>query len=239
MDLNKLQLLLVEDDIDLASAVIDYFELEDIHCEHASNGISGLNLIKNNHYDAIILDLNLPKMNGLEVCETLREQGIDVPILMLTAKDTLDDKLIGFAKGADDYLVKPFAMQELIVRIQVLSRRRSGQITRLQVCGFELDTQQQTIDFQSERLKLSPTAYKILETLMRASPNPVSRDKLMQSVWGENHPDSNSLKVHMFNLRKALDSNASMESNDAQTKPSHVIQTLVGRGFVLKAAQTK
>jgi len=236
MDLDKLQLLLVEDDIDLASAVIDYLELEDIHCEHASNGLSGLNLIKNNHYDAVILDLNLPKMNGLEVCEMLRAQGIDVPILMLTAKDTLDDKLIGFAKGADDYLVKPFAMQELIVRIQVLSRRRSGQITKLSVCGLTLDTQQQSITLQGAPLKLSPTAFKILETLMRASPNPVSRDKLMQNVWGEDHPDSNSLKVHMFNLRKVLDKNASQNSaaETATDKPSHLIQTLVGRGFVLK-----
>jgi len=234
MDLDKLQLLLVEDDIDLASAVIDYLELEDIQCEHASNGLSGLNLIKSHSYDAVILDLNLPKMNGLEVCETLRAQGIDVPILMLTAKDTLDEKLIGFAKGADDYLIKPFAMQELIVRIQVLSRRRSGQITKLSVCGFTLDTQQQIISRQGSPLKLSPTAFKILETLMRASPNPVSRDKLMQSVWGEDHPDSNSLKVHMFNLRKMLDNSANDDPNDA--KPSHLIQTLVGRGFVLKEA---
>jgi len=233
MDLDKLQLLMVEDDIDLATAVIDYLELEDIHCEHASNGLSGLNLIKSNHYDAVILDLNLPKMNGLEVCETLRAQGVDVPILMLTAKDTLDDKLVGFAKGADDYLVKPFAMQELIVRIQVLARRRSGQVTKLKVCGFELDTQQQVITRQGTPLKLSPTAFKILETLMRDSPNPVSRERLMQSVWGDEHPDSNSLKVHMFNLRKTLDNNCTTAD-----KPSHLIQTLVGRGFVLSSSAT-
>jgi len=237
MDLDKLQLLLVEDDIDLAAAVIDYLELEDSHCEHASNGLSGLNLMKNNQYDAVVLDLNLPKMNGLEVCETLRAQGIDVPIIMLTAKDTLDDKLAGFAKGADDYLVKPFAMEELIVRIQVLSRRRSGQVTKLNVCGLTLDTQQQSITLQGAPLKLSPTAFKILETLMRASPNPVSREKLMQSVWGEEHPDSNSLKVHMFNLRKLLDNSVKDDVNDV--KPSHLIQTLVGRGFVLKEVATQ
>jgi len=235
MDLNKLQLLLVEDDIDLATAVIDYLDLEDIHCEHASNGLSGLQLIKSNHYDAVILDLNLPKMNGLEVCDTLRAQGIDVPIVMLTAKDTLDDKLMGFAKGADDYLVKPFAMQELIVRIKVLSRRRSGQVTKLNVCGFELDTQQQVISLNNCPLKLSPTAFKILETLMRASPNPVSRDKLMQSVWGEDHPDSNSLKVHLYNLRKTIDAHT---SDNPSEKPSQLIQTLLGRGFVLKESNT-
>jgi len=141
MGLNKLQLLLVEDDIDLATAIIDYLELEDIHCDHAANGVSGFSLIQNNKYDAIILDLNLPKMSGLKVCEAMRSEGIDTPVLMLTARDTLEDKLAGFAKGADDYLIKPFAMEELIVRTQVLSRRRSGQINKLIVADLELNAE--------------------------------------------------------------------------------------------------
>ena len=219
-----MQLLLVEDDIDLATAIVDYFELEDIACDHAANGLSGFNLIKSNPYDVVILDLNLPKMNGLEVCEQLRAQAIDVPILMLTAKDTLDDKLLGFEKGADDYLVKPFAMKEMIARIQVLSRRRSGQVTTLKVCGLELNTQEQTIMYNSAPLKLSPIGFKILEALMRASPNPISRKKLIQHVWGDDQPDSNSLKVHMYNLRKAVNIN----------DQNKLIHTLVGHGFVLK-----
>ena len=236
MDLDKLQLLLVEDDIDLATAVIDYFELENIHCEHASNGLSGFNLIKANHYDVVILDLNMPKMNGLEVCEKLRDLGVDVPILMLTAKDTLDDKLIGFSKGADDYLIKPFAMEELIVRVQVLSKRRSGQITKLSVCGLTLDTKQKTITRDSVSLKLSPIGLKILEILMRASPDPVSREDLMQQVWGDEQPDSNSLKVHMFNLRKAVDGHADKTNNSDSNANinSKLIHTIVGHGFVLK-----
>jgi DNA-binding response OmpR family regulator len=233
MDLDKLQLLLVEDDIDLATAVIDYFELENIHCEHAANGLSGFNLIKSNHYDVIILDLNMPKMNGLEVSEKLRDLGIDVPIIMLTAKDTLDDKLIGFSKGADDYLVKPFAMEELIVRVQVLSRRRSGQMTKLSACDLTLDSKQKSIERGSKTLKLSPISYKILETLMRAYPNPVSRENLIQSVWGDEQPDSNSLKVHMFNLRKAIDDAGSNDVDNIKNK-SQLIHTIVGHGFVLK-----
>jgi DNA-binding response OmpR family regulator len=229
MDLEKLQLLLVEDDIDLATAVIDYFDLEKIQCDHAANGLSGFNLIKTNHYDVVILDLNLPKMNGLEVCEKLRTQGIDTPILMLTAKDTLDDKLQGFAKGTDDYLVKPFAMEELIVRVKVLSQRRSGQVKKMMVCGLSLDTQQQVILRADVPLKLSPISFKILETLMLASPHPVSREKLMQNVWGDQQPDSNSLKVHMFNLRKTV------EGVPAKQK---LIHTLVGHGFVLKDEST-
>ncbi|GLS91030.1 DNA-binding response regulator [Psychromonas marina] len=239
MDLDKLQLLLVEDDIDLANAVIDYLALEDMTCDHAANGLSGLNLIKTNHYDVVILDLNLPKISGLEVCETLRTEGYDIPILMLTAKDTLDDKLMGFKKGADDYLVKPFAMQELIVRTQVLSSRRSGQVTKLSVCDLTLDTQQQIITRDNKALKLSPTGYKILETLMRASPNPVSRDKLIQAVWGELQPDSNSLKVHMFNLRKELDKNVNHAQQQVdQRRPLGIIHTLSGRGFAFKVEQS-
>jgi len=226
MGLDKLQLLLVEDDLDLATAIIDYFELENIPCDHAANGLSGFNLIKCNHYDAVILDLNMPKMNGLEVSEKLRELGIDVPILMLTAKDTLDDKLLGFEKGADDYLVKPFAMEELIVRVQVLSRRRSGQITTLKAGNLVLDSKQKTITYADTPLKLSPIGFKILEILMRTYPNPVSREDLIQNVWGDDQPDSNSLKVHLFNLRKAI------ENHTPQHKK--LIQTLVGYGFVLK-----
>ena len=176
MESEHLQLLLVEDDLDLATAIMDYFALEGIECDHAANGLAGFNLIKQNPYDAVILDLNLPRMSGLQVCEQLRAQGIDVPILMLTARDTLDDKLTGFSVGADDYLIKPFAMEELIVRAQVLSRRRSGQVNKLTVRDLELDLKQQQASRNGETLKLSPIGFRILEALMRESPNPISRE---------------------------------------------------------------
>ncbi|MDR9826802.1 response regulator transcription factor [Vibrio sp. FNV 38] len=224
MNEENLQLLLVEDDLDLATAVIDYFELESISCDHAANGLAGLNLIKQHRYDAVILDLNLPKMDGLEVCAHLREQGIDVPVLMLTARDTLDDKLKGFSSGADDYLVKPFALEELMARIMVLSRRRSGEVNKLKVDSLELDINAQSVTRDGSSLKLSPTGIKILTALMRETPNVITREKLMQTVWGDEQPDSNSLKVHMFNLRKAVDS-------DPHTK---LIHTISGKGFALR-----
>ncbi|MEZ9237431.1 MULTISPECIES: response regulator transcription factor [Shewanella] len=228
---DHLQLLLVEDDIDLATAIIDYLELEDIQCDHAANGAVGVNLIETNQYDVVVLDLNLPKMNGLEVCERIRAQGIDVPVLMLTARDTLDDKLVGFSKGADDYLIKPFAMEELIVRSQVLSRRRSGEVSKLMVADLALDLHSKTVTRKQQPLKLSPTATKILECLLRESPKVVSREKLMQSVWGDEQPDSNSLKVHMFNLRKAVDGNCE--------EAHKLIHTITGQGFVLKVESEK
>ncbi|ANW25514.1 two-component system response regulator [Vibrio coralliilyticus] len=227
--MDNLQLLLVEDDLDLAKAIVDYLALEDIQCDHAANGLSGLNLIEQGYYDAVILDLNLPKMNGLEVCARLRQQGIDVPVLMLTARDTLDDTLTGFSNGADDYLVKPFAMEELIVRAKVLSRRRSGQMGKLCVEGLEVDLNSHTATRDGVVLKVSPIGFKLLETLLRESPKSVSRERLIQSVWGDEQPDSNSLKVHMFNLRKVVDSDFDIK----------LIHTIVGRGFALKKAVSR
>ncbi|UGA56557.1 response regulator transcription factor [Vibrio sp. DW001] len=222
-----LNLLLVEDDIDLATAVIDYLELEGIQCDHAANGVIGLNLIERNDYHAIILDLNLPLMHGLAVCESMRSKGIDTPVLMLTAMDSLDDKLAGFAKGTDDYLIKPFAMEELIVRARTLARRRSGQATLLSVAGIKLDVEKKTVYREGRELKLSPTAIKILELLLRNSPNPVSRTTITQVIWGDEQPESNSLKVHIFNLRKQLNS----------AGDNTLIHTIPGFGFSIEETE--
>ncbi|BBN81702.1 DNA-binding response regulator [Pseudoalteromonas sp. A25] len=224
MEHNKITALLVEDDRDLAAAIVDYFALEKIFCDHASDGALAINLIQRHTFDVIILDLNLPRVSGLQVCENIRNKGIDTPILMLTAKDTLDDKLIGFEKGADDYLVKPFAMEELVVRSQVLAKRKSGQIARLKVSDLELDIKQQEVYRGGKLLSLSPIGTKILEVLMRESPNVVSRKKLIQSVWADDPPDSNSLKVHMFHLRKQVDTEYDVK----------LIHTVMAKGFAVK-----
>lgn len=112
--------LLIEDDRDLAEAISDYMELDGFEFDFAYNGAAGLNLALTNQYDIILTDINMPKMDGIDVCQSLREQGVSTPVLMLTARDTLDDKVTGFAAGSDDYLVKPFAMEELKIRLQAL-----------------------------------------------------------------------------------------------------------------------
>lgn len=124
-------LLLVEDDMDLAGNILDYLALDNFVCDHASNGVAALNLIQTNTYAVVILDINLPRQSGLSVCQTLRQRGDVTPVIMLTARDQLDDKLTGFAAGADDYLVKPFAMAELSARLQALAGRRSNQAQKL------------------------------------------------------------------------------------------------------------
>lgn len=221
-----LNLLLVEDDLDLAATIVDYFEIESIQCDHAANGLAGLSFIKQNAYQALIIDINLPKMDGLTLCNTIRQQGIDTPVLMLTARDSLDNKIEGFQSGADDYLIKPFAMAELIIRIQTLAKRRSGQVKKLSLADLEIDLSKKQAYRHKVPLKLSPTAFRILDILLRASPEPVSRVEIMQAIWGDNQPDSNSLKVHIHHLRKQL---------DGQYLPK-LLQTVPGHGFALRAS---
>lgn len=203
-----IKLLLVEDDFDLAGNVMDYLELEDMMCDHASNGVAALNFLSQQQYQVVVLDINLPKLDGLQVCAKAREQGNDTPIIMLTARDQLSDKVAGFEQGADDYLVKPFAMEELVMRVKALSKRRSGQVMQLSTGPLTLDINQKVAKLNSAPLKCSPTGFIILEMLMRAYPNPVSRERLIDTVWGEESPDSNSLKVHIHHLRKALNTNS-------------------------------
>lgn len=223
-----LKILLVEDDLDLALTLVQFLELEGMVCDHASNGIAGLKFIEDYRYDVVLLDINMPRLDGLSVCQQLRDKGNDIPVLMLTARDQLSQKVEGFKAGSDDYLVKPFELEELIVRIEALSRRRSGQVQKLTCADLEMNLTSREVIRAGVQIKLSPILWKLLECLMRAAQTPVSRDALMDFVWGEEHPDSNSLKVHIFNLRKAVD----------QPFARPLIHTVSGVGFVLKEQGT-
>lgn len=220
----SISVLLVEDDLDLAATVVDYFELEGITCDHASNGVQGLSFIESNSYQVIILDLNLPRLDGISVCQRVRENSNDTPIIMLTARDSLNDKVIGFDAGTDDYLVKPFEIEELLVRVIALSKRRSGQVATLNLGKLTLNLQSKEANFASSALKLTPITFKLLEKLMREANTPVARKALLQAVWGDEHPDSNSLKVHIHHLRKQLE----------KVNANIALDTEAGFGFVLK-----
>ena len=200
-----IQVLLIEDDITLATTISAYLELESIDCDFAANGKVGLELALTNAYQTILLDINLPAMNGLEICEALRQKGIDVPILMLTARDTLEDKLSGFNVGTDDYLVKPFQMKELVARIRSLAHRRSSQAKKLRLADLELDLLQKTVKRGGQVLDLTPTGWIILTTLMHSTPNVVSRDELEHAIWRDDVPDTDLLKVHLYRLRQQVD----------------------------------
>ena len=201
-------LLLVEDHSDIAEMLCSYFEGRGFSVDFAADGLTGLHLAVENQYDALVLDINLPGIDGLSICEKLRCDIKDnTPIIMLTARDTLDDKITGLQTGADDYLVKPFAIAELEARLLSLIRRNRGEVTRslLSVGDLHIDTSTMLVQRQGETLNLTPTGFKILATLMQASPAVVSRQELERRVWGDILPDSDTLRSHMYNLRKVVD----------------------------------
>ena len=200
--------LLIEDHADIAEMVGAYLENREYIIDYAADGITGLHLAVSNQYDAIILDLMLPGMDGLEVCQKIRDDAkSDVPIIMLTARDTLEDKISGLDRGADDYLIKPFAIQELEARLRSLIRRYSGDIKKevLSVGELSIDTSTLKVQRGDKELAITPIGLKILSVLMRASPAVVSRRELERQVWGDILPDSDTLRSHLYNLRKIVD----------------------------------
>ena len=224
-----LLVLLVEDDFDLAETIVQYLELEGIECDHATNGQNGLKLARENHYQVLLLDIMLPRLDGLGLCDALRKEGIDTPVLMLTARDTLADKLAGFEAGTDDYLVKPFDMDELVARIHALAWRRSGQVKLLTVGDLAMDLDRRAVSRAGRPLNLRPSGWILLETLMRAHPRTVHRRELEQALWPDEPPDSNSLKVHLHHLRQQVD-----KSFDCP-----IIETIPGHGFALRADKAR
>lgn len=202
-----MRILVIEDNRDIAANLGDYLDDRGHTVDFAADGITGLHLAIVNDYDAIVLDLSLPGMDGLEVCRKLRSEARkQTPVLMLTARDALEQKLAGFESGADDYLVKPFALQEVEARLSVLLRRGKGpgpRVLKVSELEFNLDTLE--VVREGRKVNLNPTALKILQSLMEASPAVVTRQDLETRVWGEELPDSDSLRVHIHGLRAALD----------------------------------
>lgn len=207
MDEQVLRVLIIEDNRDIAANLGDFLTDRGHVVDYAFDGVTGLHLAVVNDFDAIVLDLALPGMDGLEVCRKLREDGRkETPVLMLTARDQLDDKLSGFESGADDYLVKPFELREVEARLKVVARR--GQRIRpreLKVADLHYNLETLTVSRAGQAIALNPTGLRLLEKLMTASPAVVTRRELEFHVWGEELPDSDSLRVHIHTLRAAID----------------------------------
>jgi len=230
-----MRILLVEDHQDIAENISDYFEAHGDHVEHVSNGVAGLQLARSQPYDVIVLDLMLPGMDGISLCRNLREEShIHTPILMLTAKDMLSDKAAGFEAGADDYLIKPFSLLELGLRLRALARRPAA-ITHQRNDGphyiiiadlkFDLDTLE--AERAQQAVKLNPTTRRLLAILMQNSHRVVTREELEQSVWGSDVPAGDVLRAHMHALRGAID-------KGFETKLLHTVH---GTGYRLYVAE--
>ncbi|MBW0296282.1 MULTISPECIES: response regulator transcription factor [Shewanella] len=196
--------LLVEDNRLLSNNIIQYLELSGIECDYAFNLAQAEILISQQQFDAIILDLNLPDGDGIEACESWKAQCIPSPVIMLTARSSLNDRLSGFAVGADDYLVKPFAMEELVARLKVVAQRRPAP-QRLAIGDLEIDFANHMVYRQGQLLVLSKTGWQILALLARRSPETVSREEIERMLWPDCAPDSDSLRSHIHLLRRVID----------------------------------
>ncbi len=208
MEQRRLRALIVEDNQDITANLYAFLEPLGYELDCAATGTAGLELAAGGTFDVIVLDIMLPGMDGLAVCHALRTRyTVATPILMLTARDTVADRVTGLDAGADDYLIKPFSMKELDARLRALVRRAQGRQTLsvLRWGDIELDPAAHSASRSGTPLKLSPTGFTILETLLRAAPRIVSRAELEREIWGDAPPDSDALRTHIHELRQKLD----------------------------------
>jgi two-component system OmpR family response regulator len=205
-----MKVLLVEDDRAVADFIVSELAQAGHACNHCADGDSGLDAARAEHYDVLVVDRMLPRLDGLALLRTLRQEGDHTPVLILSALGDVDDRIQGLHCGADDYLVKPFAMAELLARLQILCRRRSQSgsevPTRLQVADLEMDLLSQEVRRRGEVVTLQPREYKLLEYLMRNAGQVVTRAMLLEHVWGYHFdPQTNVIDVHVSRLRQKID----------------------------------
>jgi len=204
-----MRLLLVEDEKRMAQALCEILRLEKYEVDHYANGLDGLAAVESGIYDLVILDVMLPGMNGYEIAKAVRSKGIKTPILMLTAKAELDDKVTGLDSGADDYLTKPFMTKELLARLRALGRRVLGTADGVLAFGdIALDTATLTLSCvrNGQSVRLSEKEYHILEYFIANSGQVLTREQFAVKIWGfESEAEYNNVEVYMSFTRKKLD----------------------------------
>ena len=199
--------LIVEDNRGICENIAAYLEKHHYILDFAYDGISAMHLALTHPFDVIVLDLMLPGMDGLSFCQRLRADAkLETPVLMLTARDTLDDKLEGFKAGADDYLIKPFALQELHARLQALCKRHHRNTDNLlTVADLTMNRSTLQVHRAGRRIELHPAGIKLLQRLMEAAPSVVVREELETLLWADEPPDGDALRSHLYKLRQAVD----------------------------------
>lgn len=219
------RVLLIEDNQAIAEQLCDFLELHHFQVDYAFNGRTGFNLVQENRYDVILLDLMLPDIDGVELCRKIKASSeFATPVLMLTARDSLSDKGDGFNAGADDYLTKPFELQEVAMRCKALARRQQlHQSNNIVIGDLEIDTLKHIAKRKSMAINLSAKDFKILVLLAKAYPNAISRSDITAQVWGDDFPDSDVLRSHIYTLRNAVDKSFDFP----------MIKTIHGVGFKL------
>ncbi|SDF95108.1 MULTISPECIES: response regulator transcription factor [unclassified Duganella] len=207
MTRSPLTILVVEDHPTIARQVVDFLDGLQWHTDHAASGALAIELATREAYDVVLLDLNLPDMDGLEVCRAIKQRAPrNVPVLMLTARDAFEDKARGFNEGADDYLTKPFDLRELALRCEALARRSQLHVSQeIQLGPLMLLQREKRALYHNTPLSLTQIGFKLLLKLCSAYPQSVSRSALTHEVWGTSPPDSDALKSHIYALRKQLE----------------------------------
>ncbi len=223
-----MRIMIAEDEEKLADALVQIFAKNKITADAFGNGIDALDNALTGIYDVIVLDIMMPGMNGIEVLRKIRAEGMDTPVLMFTAKDEISDKVKGLDSGADDYLTKPFATEELLARVRALGRRSSAAIVNSDVitCGdLSLDTAAYELSCGKNSLKLGLKEFSIMELLMKNSGRVLSKETLITKIWGyDSDAEYNNVEVYISFLRKKLDF---IKSNAA-------IKTVRGVGYTLE-----
>ncbi len=224
-----MRILIIEDDADLAHFLRKGLQEERHTVEVAADGETGLALAEDESYDLLIVDVMLPKLDGLALCRRLRGRGNRAPILLLTARDTVDDKVLGLDSGADDYLTKPFSFAELVARVRALLRRGGPQAgVRLKAADLEMDPAAHRVWRAGKEIALTNKEYALLEYLLRNRNRVLTRTAILERVWGLNYdPMSNVVDVHIRSLRAKLDRDF--------TPP--LIVTVRGVGYKLEAEE--
>jgi DNA-binding response OmpR family regulator len=219
--------LLVEDEVPLAKLVCEYLEGEGFEVDHAIKASQAMALLDKHDFDVLILDINLPDMSGFEFCKQIRERGINIPTIMLTARHSLEDKEQGFLAGTDDYLVKPFAMQELVMRLTALSQRanRSDKIT---LGKLQLEVSRNKALILGNEISLTPDEWRLLLLLSRENKT-VAREKIFDQLWPDSIGTDDGFKMLLFRLRKTI----SLTLESAQL-PDDTLQIKTVRGIGLR-----
>lgn len=222
-----MRLLIAEDEKDLADALCVLFEKNQFSVDTVGDGFSAYEYASSGEYDAIILDIMMPKLNGIDVLKRLREDSVSTPVMMLTAKGQKDDRILGFNSGADDYLPKPFDTDELIARVRALLRRSSSYTPDILRFGdISLDTGDGTLKCNNRQIKLSAREYRLMELFMRSPHMVISADRIMERIWGwDSDAETSVVWVHISNLRKKLSSIGSSVSIRANRGLGYALET--------------
>lgn len=226
LDIEEMRILVIEDDVPIADVVRRGLQCAGYSVEWASDGAKGLDLAIENRFAAIILDLMLPKVDGFQVCEHLRKAQIATPILMLTARDSVPDRVQGLESGADDYLVKPFEFPELLARIRALLRRdKVNRGRKVQIGYLVLDVDKRSVTIDGEEVVLKPREYALVEALVLNEGRVLSRDLIQERIWGNEDSFSNVVDVHVKRVREKVE----------RPNLPRLIHTVHGIGYTIKA----